>query len=58
MSKSRNNIPRAAIHVGAPAKSFSAAEGYEPETLRLTAEAKSFLLVPIPCHFMSVCRNA
>ena len=55
MSKSRNNIPRAAIHVGAPAKSFSAAEGYEPE---LTAEAKSFLLVPIPCHFMSVCRNA
>ena len=31
MSKSRNNIPRAAIHVGAPAKSFSASEGYEPE---------------------------
>ena len=31
MSKSRNNIPRAAIHVGTPAKSFSAAEGYEPE---------------------------
>lgn len=31
MSKSRNNIPRAAIHVGAPAKSFSAAEGYESE---------------------------
>ena len=31
MSKSRNNIPRAAIHVGAPSKSFSAAEGYEPE---------------------------
>ena len=31
MSKSRKNIPRAAIHVGAPAKSFSAAEGYEPE---------------------------
>ena len=31
MSKSRNNIPRAAIHVGAPAKSCSAAEGYEPE---------------------------
>ncbi|MDE5783048.1 MAG: plasmid recombination protein [Prevotella sp.] len=31
MSKSTNNIPRAAIHVGAPAKSFSAAEGYEPE---------------------------
>ena len=31
MSKSRNNNPRAAIHVGAPAKSFSAAEGYEPE---------------------------
>ena len=31
MSKSRNNVPRAAIHVGAPAKSFSAAEGYEPE---------------------------
>ena len=31
MSKTRNNIPRAAIHVGAPAKSFSAAEGYEPE---------------------------
>ena len=25
------NVPRAAIHVGAPAKSFSAAEGYEPE---------------------------
>ena len=85
MSKSRNNIPRAAIHVGAPAKSFSAAEGYEPErrgwdentyrlknqntnnhydfsrnisTLRLTAKAKLFLSVPIPCHFMSVCRNA
>lgn len=31
MSKSRNNVPRAAIHVAAPAKSFSAAEGYEPE---------------------------
>ena len=31
MSKASNNIPRAAIHVGAPAKSFSAAEGYEPE---------------------------
>ncbi len=31
MSKVKNNIPRAAIHVGAPAKSFSAAEGYEPE---------------------------
>ena len=31
MSKDRNNVPRAAIHVGAPAKSFSAAEGYEPE---------------------------
>ena len=31
MSKARNNIPRAAIHVGAPAKSFSASEGYEPE---------------------------
>ena len=31
MSKARYNIPRAAIHVGAPAKSFSAAEGYEPE---------------------------
>ena len=31
MSKSRNNIPRAAIHVDSPAKSFSAAEGYEPE---------------------------
>ena len=31
MSKTRNIIPRAAIHVGAPAKSFSAAEGYEPE---------------------------
>ncbi len=31
MSKARNNIPRAAIHVGAPAKFFSAAEGYEPE---------------------------
>lgn len=31
MSKATNNIPRAAIHVGAPAKSFSATEGYEPE---------------------------
>ena len=31
MSKAKNNIPRAAIHVGAPAKSFSAAAGYEPE---------------------------
>ena len=31
MSKAKNNIPRAAIHVGAPAKSFSAAEGFEPE---------------------------
>lgn len=31
MSKSRYNVPRAAIHIGAPAKSFSAAEGYEPE---------------------------
>ena len=31
MSKAKNNIPRAAIHVGAPSKSFSAAEGYEPE---------------------------
>ncbi len=31
MSEPTNNIPRAAIHVGAPAKSFSAAEGYEPE---------------------------
>lgn len=31
MSKSIYNAPRAAIHVGAPAKSFSAAEGYEPE---------------------------
>lgn len=31
MSKSRYNVPRAAIHVGAPAKSFSAAKGYEPE---------------------------
>ena len=31
MSKSRYNVPRAAIHVGAPAKSFSATEGYEPE---------------------------
>ncbi|MBQ4483763.1 MAG: plasmid recombination protein [Prevotella sp.] len=31
MSKAPNNIPRAAIHVGAPSKSFSAAEGYEPE---------------------------
>lgn len=31
MSKAKNNIPRAAIHVGAPAKSFSAVEGYEPE---------------------------
>ncbi len=26
-----SNKPRAAIHVGAPAKSFSTAEGYEPE---------------------------
>lgn len=26
-----SNKPRAVIHVGAPAKSFSAAEGYEPE---------------------------
>lgn len=31
MSKAKNNIPRAAIHVGALAKSFSAAESYEPE---------------------------
>ena len=31
LSKNINNTPRAAIHVGAPAKSFSAAEGYEPE---------------------------
>ena len=31
MSKNINNTPRAAIHIGAPAKSFSAAEGYEPE---------------------------
>lgn len=31
MSKAKNNIPRAAIHVGAPTKSFSAAESYEPE---------------------------
>lgn len=31
MSKARNNIPHAAIHVGSPAKSFSAAESYEPE---------------------------
>ena len=31
MSKATNNIPRAAIHVGAPTKSFSAAEGHEPE---------------------------
>lgn len=31
MPKAKNNIPRAAIHVGAPAKSFSAAECYEPE---------------------------
>ena len=31
MSKSRYNVPRAAIHVGTPAKSFSAAEGNEPE---------------------------
>lgn len=34
MSKAKKNIPRAAIHVGAPAKSFSAAEGYEPERRR------------------------
>lgn len=83
MSKAKNNIPRAAIHVGAPAKSFSAAEGYEPErrgwdenTYRLKNQdtnnhydfsrnhlnfeingEKLFLLVPIPCHFMSVYRN-
>lgn len=31
MSKAKNDIPRAAIHVGAPAKSFSLAEGNEPE---------------------------
>jgi type 1 glutamine amidotransferase len=31
MSKAKNNIPRAAIHVGSPAKSFSAEEGYDPE---------------------------
>lgn len=31
MSKARYNVPRAAIHVGAPAKSFSAAEDYESE---------------------------
>lgn len=31
MSKAKNNIPRAAIHVGTPAKSFSLAEGNEPE---------------------------
>ena len=31
MSKAKYNVPRAAIHVGAPAKSFSAAEGNEPE---------------------------
>ena len=31
LSKAEHNIPRAAVHVGAPAKSFSAAEGYEPE---------------------------
>ena len=31
MSKSRKQKACAAIHVGAPAKSFSAAEGYEPE---------------------------
>ena len=31
MSKAKNDIPRAAIHVGAPAKSFSLEEGNEPE---------------------------
>lgn len=31
MLKASNNIPHAAIHVGSQAKSFSAAEGYEPE---------------------------
>ena len=31
MSKSTKQKACAAIHVGAPAKSFSAAEGYEPE---------------------------
>ena len=31
MSKAKNDIPRAAIHVGAPAKSFSLAEGNELE---------------------------
>ena len=31
MSKVKDSIPRAAIHVGVPAKSFAAAEGYEPE---------------------------
>lgn len=31
MSKANNNIPRAALHFGNPAKSFSAAEGYEAE---------------------------
>lgn len=85
MSKARYNVPRAAIHVGAPAKSFSAAEGYEPERrgwdektyhlknqdtnnhytishasisiLRLTAKAKSFPFVQIPCHFTNACRS-
>ncbi len=31
MSKSRNNIPRAAIHVGAPAKSFYEKAGLRPQ---------------------------
>lgn len=31
MNTVSTNAPRAAIHVGEPAKSFSAAEGYEPE---------------------------
>ena len=31
MSKAKNNIPRSAVHVCAPAKAFSAAEGYAPE---------------------------
>ena len=51
MSKAKNDIPRAAIHVGAPAKSFSLAEGNEPErrewdetTYRLKNQDKNNLL--------------
>ncbi len=43
MSKSRYNVPRAAIHVGAPAKSFFAAEGYEPERRERVHKSKAML---------------